>query len=285
MIIWLASYPKSGNTFLRALLSAYLFTKDGNFNFESLKNIKQFPDNGIFEKLGINISDEKEVVKNYINVQKEINKRDKQNIRFLKTHSALNDLNGYKFTDLNNCLGTIYIVRDPRNIVKSYSNHNQISLDRATEIIKEVRTIGGIKSSTDRTNETITHVGSWSSNYTSWKEFKKVDRYLLIKYEDLVKETEKTFLNVLNFINKITKSKLALDQIKLKKTLITTRFDNLQNLEKNSHFTEQAKDKEGKSINFFKYGPNNNWKDYLSSKNLNVIQNSFKEEMEELEYL
>jgi|TARA_B110000259_G_C13928678_1_gene368002 hypothetical protein len=285
MIIWLASYPKSGNTFLRALLSAYLFTKDGNFNFESLKNIKQFPDNGIFEKLGINISDEKEVVKNYINVQKEINKRDKQNIRFLKTHSALNDLNGYKFTDLNNCLGTIYIVRDPRNIVKSYSNHNQISLDRATEIIKEVRTIGGIKSSTDRTNETITHVGSWSSNYTSWKEFKKVDRYLLIKYEDLVKETEKTFLNVLNFINKITKSKLALDQIKLKKTLITTRFDNLQNLEKNSHFAEQAKDKEGKSINFFKYGPNNNWKDYLSSKNLNVLENSFKEEMTELEYL
>jgi len=285
MIIWLASYPKSGNTFLRALLSAYLFTKDGNFNFEFLKNIKQFPDNGIFEKLGINISDEKEVVKNYINVQKEINKRDKQNIRFLKTHSALNDLNGYKFTDLNNCLGTIYIVRDPRNIVKSYSNHNQISLDRATEIIKEVRTIGGIKSSTDRTNETITHVGSWSSNYTSWKEFKKVDRYLLIKYEDLVKETEKTFLNVLNFINKITKSKLALDQIKLKKTLITTRFDNLQNLEKNSHFTEQAKDKEGKSINFFKYGPNNNWKDYLSSKNLNVLENSFKEEMTELEYL
>ena len=285
MIIWLASYPKSGNTFLRALLSAYLFTKDGDFNFESLKNIKQFPDNGIFEKLGINISDEKEIVKNYINVQKEINKRDKQNIRFLKTHSALNDLNGYKFTDLNNCLGTIYIVRDPRNIVKSYSNHNQISLDRATEIIKEVRTIGGIKSSTDRTNETITHVGSWSSNYTSWKEFKKVDRYLLIKYEDLVKETEKTFLNVLNFINKITKSKLALDQIKLKKTLITTRFDNLQNLEKNSHFTEQAKDKEGKSINFFKYGPNNNWKDYLSSKNLNVLENSFKEEMTELEYL
>ena len=173
----------------------------------------------------------------------------------------------------------------PRNIVKSYSNHNQISLDRATEFIKEVRTIGGIKSSTDRTNETITHVGSWSSNYTSWKEFKKVDRYLLIKYEDLVKETEKTFLNVLNFINKITKSKLALDQIKLKKTLITTRFDNLQNLEKNSHFAEQAKDKEGKSVNFFKYGPNNNWKDYLSSKNLNVLENSFKEEMTELEYL
>ena len=53
MIIWLASYPKSGNTFLRSLLTAYLFTKDGNFNFEVLKNINQFPNNATFEKLGI----------------------------------------------------------------------------------------------------------------------------------------------------------------------------------------------------------------------------------------
>ena len=46
MIIWLASYPKSGNTFLRALLASYLFTSDGIFNFELLKNINQFPDTG-----------------------------------------------------------------------------------------------------------------------------------------------------------------------------------------------------------------------------------------------
>ena len=39
MIIWLPSYPKSGNTFLRSLLAAYFFTKDGKFNFDVLKNI------------------------------------------------------------------------------------------------------------------------------------------------------------------------------------------------------------------------------------------------------
>ena len=76
MIIWLASYPKSGNTFLRALLTSYLFTKDGNFTFEVLKKIKQFPDNGVFKKLGIDTSNEKEVIKNYIKVQEETNKRD-----------------------------------------------------------------------------------------------------------------------------------------------------------------------------------------------------------------
>tara|TARA_B110000238_G_C15997059_1_gene382747 strand:+ start:29 stop:886 length:858 start_codon:yes stop_codon:yes gene_type:complete len=285
MIIWLASYPKSGNTFLRTLLASYFFTKDGIFNFEVLKNIKQFPDNGVFEKLGIDVSNEKEVIKNYIKVQQETNIRDGQTIRFLKTHSTLQDMDGYKFTDLNNCLGAIYIVRDPRNIATSYSNHEQTSLDEAIERIKKFRITGGIKDSKDRKNETITHVGSWSSHYASWKEFKKVDRYLLIKYEDLLEETEKTFLKVLNFICKITKTKLDLDKNKLKNVLKTTTFGNLQDLEKNSNFPEANTNLKGKKITFFKYGAKNNWKDFLTSKNIKTLEDSFKKEMEELRYL
>ena len=50
MIIWLASYPKSGNTYLRALLASYFFTEDGNFNFETLDSIKLFPHLTLFEK-------------------------------------------------------------------------------------------------------------------------------------------------------------------------------------------------------------------------------------------
>ena len=67
MIVWLASYPKSGNTFVRSLLSSYIFSKDGNFNFDLLKNIKQFPDNLLFRHIGIDINNEGEMFKNYIN--------------------------------------------------------------------------------------------------------------------------------------------------------------------------------------------------------------------------
>ena len=70
MIIWLASYPKSGNTLVRSLLASYIFSKDGNFNFELLKNIKQFPDNSLFKQIGVDINNEKEMYKNYINSQK-----------------------------------------------------------------------------------------------------------------------------------------------------------------------------------------------------------------------
>ena len=283
MIIWLASYPKSGNTFLRSLLTAYLFTKDGNFNFEVLKNINQFPNNVTFEKLGIDISNQKEVIKNYIKVQEETNKRDGEGIRFLKTHSTLQDIDGHKFTNLKNCLGAIYIVRDPRDVAKSYSNHNSTSIEESINYMKEFNIGGGVKSK-DRKNETITHIGSWSSHYTSWKEFDKVDRYLLIKYEDLVKETEKTFLKVLTFVCKLTKKKLDLDKNRLNNVLNTTTFDSMQKLEKQNGFNE-AVDLNGKKITFFKYGAKNNWKKILTSENKKKIEDLFREEMKELGYL
>ena len=48
MIIWIASYPKSGNTYIRSFLSAYYFSKDGEFEFDLLKNIKQFQNTEFF---------------------------------------------------------------------------------------------------------------------------------------------------------------------------------------------------------------------------------------------
>ena len=85
MFIWLASYPKSGNTYVRSMLSAYFFSNDGIYNFDLIKNIKQFPDITLFENLGINIKDDGEVVKNYIRVQDSFCQ--KKSIQFLKTHS------------------------------------------------------------------------------------------------------------------------------------------------------------------------------------------------------
>ena len=75
MFVWLASYPKSGNTLTRSLLAAYFFSEDGIFNFELIKNIKQFPKTELFSKIGIDIKNEKEVIKNYIRVQEIINEK------------------------------------------------------------------------------------------------------------------------------------------------------------------------------------------------------------------
>ena len=281
MIVWLASYPKSGNTLVRSMLSAYLFSKDGNFNFDLLKNIRKFPDFGVFKNLGVDITDENEVVKNYIYVQKEINKRDGNSIRFLKTHAALNDINGHKFTDLKNTLGAIYIVRDPRKIVLSYANHSQITLNESLDRLIELRTLGGEK---DEQNQSVTHVGSWSSNYQSWKEFKKIKKYLLIKYEDLVSDPEKALISILEFTHKLSNAKFMLDETKLKNVLNSTTFENLQNLEKKNSFPEAIRGSDGKLITFFKYGKKNTGKNLPKEIN-SKIEQVLSSEMKELGYL
>ncbi|MDC3162656.1 sulfotransferase domain-containing protein [Candidatus Pelagibacter sp.] len=69
MIIWIASYPKCGNTWVRSLLSAYYFSKDGEFNFDLLKNIKQFPSREFFEKKVFSVE---EASRNWLPIQKRI---------------------------------------------------------------------------------------------------------------------------------------------------------------------------------------------------------------------
>ena len=280
MIVWLASYPKSGNTLMRSMLSAYLFSKDGNFNFDLLNNIKQYPDNAVFERLGIDISNEKEVVKNYIFAQQEINKRDGQSIRFLKTHSGLNNINGHSFTNYKNTLGAIYIVRDPRKVLKSYANHSEISFEEAQERILNFGIIGG---KSDPINQTVIHSGSWASNYNSWKEFKKKNRYLLVRYEDLISDPKKYFTSVLKFVHTISKSNLKIDEKKLDNVLKTTSFEYLQNLEKKDNFIEATT--VSKKIDFFKYGPKNDGKKGIPKKIIENLEKNLNKEMEELGYI
>ena len=277
MIIWLASYPKSGNTMVRSMLSAYFFSKDGSFNFDVINKIQQFPLNPLFERLGINTKNEKEVVKNYIKVQASINK--KNDIQFIKTHSYLFNIDNNAFTDLNNSLGVIYVVRDPRTVAISYSHHINKDIQFTKNHLINGWKIGGHNESNNIADQTIVYTGNWANNYNSWKSFKSPNKYLLIKYEDLINDTEKTFTQILDFIFFLKKKKLVLDKDKFKKVLETTSFDRMQYLEKKEGFAES------KEKRFFNLGPKNHWKGKLDVNIQNEIESSFKKEMIELKYL
>lgn len=284
MIIWIASYPKSGNTLVRAMLSSYFFSKDGKFNFELIKNIKQFPYIGIFEKLGINIKDEKEIVKNYIKAQESINQ--KNSIQFLKTHSYLFNINNNPFTDLNNTLGVIYIVRDPRNVVTSYAHHNSISIEDSAERLTHSIEYGGNVGSDHISDRSKVYMGSWSSNYNSWKSFDDIGKYLLIKYEDIISNKEKTLLEILNFIHRLKGINFSVDKKKIENVISSTNFDKMKDLEKKEGFIEaKVNPKTGRKIPFFNLGSKNIWKNNLDETIKNKIENSFKKEMSELGYL
>ena len=284
MFIWLASYPKSGNTLVRSLLSSYFFSKDGIFNLRLIKNIKQFPTIKLFEDLGIDITNEKEVIANYIRVQQSFNI--KESTQFLKTHSYLFNIENNAFTDLNNSLGVIYIVRDPRNVVTSYANHRSMSVDESTNWIINNWVLGGNFNSLNFTEKTKVYSGTWATNYKSWKSFKSQGKYLLIKYEDLINKKEEILLKMLKFIYKLNKKKLDVDQVKFKNAIESTSFERMKNLEKEVGFIESKINKKtGKKISFFNLGKKNDWKKLIDPTIKEKVENAFKEEMEELGYL
>ncbi len=279
MIIWLASYPKSGNTLVRSLLTSYFFSKDGNFNFALLKNIKQFPDNSLFKRIGVDTNNENEMYKNYINTQKIFYK--KNSIRFLKTHSAYVDQEGFRFTNGDHTIGVIYIVRDPRNVVSSFSHHFQKTTEQSLESLLTPQYLGK-----NSKTACTTWMGSWQYHYNSWKIFKKYKRYLLIKYEDLVLNTEQTFTNILKFVAALNKVNFSLDKEKFNNCLKSTSFDNMQKLEDSETFKEAKTNSiTGKKIKFFNLGAKNDWKKILDLEITKNLEKELNNEMKELGYL
>ena len=285
MIIWLASYPKSGNTLVRSMLSAYFFSKDGTYNFDIINNIKQFPSLKLFEKFNINPNDNDEIIKNYINIQTIIN--DNNSIQYLKTHSYLfNFYNKYPFTNLNISLGAIYIVRDPRNVVSSLANFESKTIEETANILTHDFNLGGNLKSNNDIERTTTYVGSWGSHYKSWKSFKTVNKYLLIKYEDLISNKEKNFLKILKFIYQLNGSKFSINENKFKNTIKTTEFEHLQKLEREQGFIESRMHKiTKKKIPFFNQGKKRDWQKILDKQIKDKIEKAFPNEMKELGYL
>ena len=286
MIIWIASYPKSGNTWIRALLSAYLFSEDGKFSFNLLKNIEQFSSKYFLSNITDNLNYQERISKNWIPSQKEINKDKK--IHLFKTHNAICSINGHKFTDKLNTIGGIYIVRDPRNLILSISRHYGLNFEEAYNFLTNKRKIifpvnienneKNIKESED-----FNFLGDWSTHYQSWKNINFCP-IKVIKYEDCLIDAQKVFVSTLNFLSKFLK--FEFDKKKINSSLTSTSFKNLSQMENKEGFHESATSpKTMKNIKFFYLGKKNNWKSLLDKKIVKKIESRFKNEMSELGYL
>ena len=131
MIIWIASYPKSGNTWLRALISSYFYSEDGIYNEDLLKKIDQFPVRKYFEDFNYDKTKAGSTTQFWIKAQEKINKDKK--LKFFKTHNIFGKVNSFDFTNAENSVGAINIVRDPRNVITSLKNHYELKYQQALE--------------------------------------------------------------------------------------------------------------------------------------------------------
>tara|TARA_B100000586_G_C20016813_1_gene387180 strand:- start:77 stop:922 length:846 start_codon:yes stop_codon:yes gene_type:complete len=278
MIIWLASYPKSGNTWIRSVLISYYFTEDGKFNFNDLSRIPDYPNKIFLDKnIDVNKLKDGDIHKFWHESQKKILEQKKA--KFLKTHNMLGSFQGIKFTKPEYSLGTIHIIRDPRNVITSIKNHlNFESYDKAFEYIKSNNAF--IKG---EDSARFAFVGSWRSHYTSWMSDKTLRR-ITVKYEDLEKNTHDTFKKIIDFVNKICRYKEKIDDIKLSNSINSTSFDKMRTGEKEGKFTENVINKDNKKIKFFFMGPKNNWKKVLPEDIKIKMNEYYKNDLKNLNY-
>ena len=282
MIIWLSSYPKNGNTWLRSLISAYYYTNDGLFlGDQQLKNIQQFPIKKYLENFDYDLKKPGDAVRFWVAAQDKIN-LDKK-IRFFKTHNALVKLGSNDFTNKRNTLGGIYIVRDPRNVLDSVSRHYQIDYENALKLMQDEKSFTyDFKKKNDYSDYQF--ISSWEKNYQSWK-YNKLIPVKFIRYEDLIKETFIVFKEIVEFIDKITNNRKGFSREKAKNAVQSTSFQNLKKIEIEKGFSESIiSRKDNKKIPFFHSGPSNHWQKNFEKKFIKELNNIFVKNLDELNY-
>ena len=275
-ITFIASYMKSGNTWVRSIICSLL--NNGNFKLEDLKKIKLFSqeiffsklDNPYFQKDG-NL-DFNFVSKNWIKAQQIINNSGSEEVKFFKTHSARGLINGNYFTDKSVCKGFVYLIRDPRDICISLSKHMNIDIDKAIDIMLFQN---NFVTSVFKVNEAVC---TWRNHLESWVNFNSVPK-LILKYEDMILNQQKTIEQISIFLNLIHNNELNINSQIIEKTMKNTSFNNLQNLEKTNGFIESTNN------NFFRKGKADQWKNILSKDQIKIIESNLKTTMLGLGYL
>ena len=280
MIIWVASYPKSGNTWVRSIISSLVYTEDGIFDFPSIKKIDQYPQRRFLEYFTQDYNNIHEIKKHWITSQERINLDTK--IKFFKTHHLNCKIDNYPFTNKECTRATIYIVRDPRNLIDSISNHFSKSIEESKKFLLTSKILSPGKEIELRGGNVITYLGSWKEHYKFWTNDN--ENLLIIKYEDLVKNIHQEIDKIIAFLKNFIDFEVSVT--KKENVIKSTSFEALKKIEDSGNFTENVFVK-GKSekIRFFNKGPSNVWQNTLPKNIQKELETELNSELKELGYL
>jgi len=278
MIIWIASYPKSGNTWVRSFIIAYYFCENGIFDIDKLNLIQDYPNKQFFEET----VKKGEIHKHWDSSQKNICNEKK--VKFLKTHNSLITAFGNDFTKPEYSLGVIHVIRDPRNIITSLKNHYDFeTYERALKFMQDENKI--LEDYPHLKNYAKTNIiNSWRINYQSWMSNKNFRR-LTIRYEDMIENPKQTFEKLVVFINTLMRFKDKIDPKKLSNALETTNFKSLQDIENQGKFSENVYSlKDNRKIKFFYQGPENDWKKNLDENMIKKMNEYYRNDLKFFRY-
>lgn len=273
-VIWLASYPKSGNTWFRIILSNLMGEEEIDIN-----DLEKMP-----------ISSSRPVMENYTGfdssnffhdeadklrpITNDLYAQDCQEITFRKCHDAFT----YPETD-KPLLGrpefhkAIYIIRNPLSIVASLANHNNVTIDKA---IQQMADESYSLNNTNRkwTNQLRQKLFSWSSHVESWTNAGKQEK-MIIRYEDLYNHPLPTLKKTIMF------SGLDYDDEEIMNAYHESHFEKVKQQESKQAF----KEKPPQLQHFFRKGKTDSWKEELSPEQAAKVIKKHWRMMEKYSYL
>ena len=272
-IIWLASYPKSGNTWLRAFLHNLLK------NPEQPADINQLDQFCLGDSLAgwyEHISGGRKVL--------EMSTAEIQELRpkvhaaftrahpdsvFAKTHNILAEVAGVPLVTMEHTAGAMYVLRNPLDVCLSLADHFGMSLDDAVAMLNDPH--AGAKAD-ERT--VFEFYGSWSQHVESWTKEDRPELFWM-RYEDMLEKPLQTFGRAARFLS------LTPPRPRLEKAIRFSSFKVLANQEANRGFRERSVHSE----RFFRVGRAGQWRKALSAEQVGRIVEGNREQMARFGYL
>jgi hypothetical protein len=255
-IIWIASYPRSGNTWTRAFINSLThIIEDPAFDDVDINRIEEWTasENSVdhytrlLGKPGFRASPA-EIAAARPRVQAEIARAAGRPV-YVKTHNAHAMDQGVPLVNMGVTAGAVYLVRNPLDVAISLAHFSNVSIDRA---IEEMATPGfGVNSTR---NYVRVVWGSWSEHVGSWAA-RAHPAFLVVRYEDLVAKPEASFGSIARHLM------MTPDHEQLVRAIALTRFDRLRDNEAVAGFNERPHDIE----NFFREGRAGQWRERLTA--------------------
>lgn len=275
-IIWLASYPKSGNTWFRAFLTA--FFNDGKVNLCNLEHGKIWYSSKLLPELYLDTSlddlilDEIQQLRKIAYIQ--LNKSLKEPL-FVKIHDAFNS----SFEIQNPIIPKIssrhiiYIVRNPLDVTLSFSNHKAVSYEKIVKhFINNEK--GFLSKKNNSSHEIYQFMGSWKQHVKGWIDQKQIPVHI-VKYEDMKDKPHKTFSLALKALG------IPYDAKKIEKAVSASSFEHLKQQEIKFGFME----KPSSNKSFFNKGEIGQGLKEIPHHLVNDIIKQNKKMMANLDYL
>jgi aryl sulfotransferase len=275
-LVWLASYPKSGNTWLRAMLTALLDPQHHMPELNAMVGGSELGERQFLDDMcGVDSSNlTYEGLKPWLRAMRLATARQLDPPYFVKTHDAYaSTADGLPLFPAEASKFVIHIVRDPRDVAVSLAAHDGVSIDAAITKMADAHYM--LNGALHEGGEFLpVKVGDWSSHTLSWLEQAEIDA-LLLRYEDMIVDSATALRRVGEACGLIAEAQ------GFHAAAAATAFDKLRATEENTGFGE----KPAGMANFFREGRAGGWRDRLSPRQIETITTSHGAMMQRLGYL